>query len=295
MLRIRLISAFTLLPIILAIFTVGPAWGVLLFLMAAAGFCLYEMAQITIPALESRLAGDAAKGQGVDRKLLPWIVVVLGCLLNFCAAYLPVEGLLGSLVLVVLGSLLVGESISGSIDQAAARAFGILISVCYAGLPWLVVWNLYKMGDHAKYVLLVMAVTWMGDTGGYFGGRFLGGKLFGERKLAPMISPKKTWEGAVCGLILRTVSGVVLNLVYRDVFGVGTIASLTLLLLAGFWGGIFEQIGDLLESLFKRFARVKDSGSIIPGHGGLLDRVDGVLFAAPVIWAVIYFGGLFGL
>ena len=91
------------------------------------------------------------------------------------------------------------------------------------------------------------------------------------------------------------MSGVVLNLVYRDVFGVGTIASFTLLLLAGFWGGIFEQIGDLLESLFKRFARVKDSGSIIPGHGGLLDRVDGVLFAAPVIWAVIYFGGLFGL
>lgn len=295
MLRVRLISALTLLPIILVIFTTGPAWAVLLFLMGVAGFCLYEMALITLPALESRLAPDQADRPPMGRKLLPWIVVLIGWMLILCAALVPAEGVLGALILVILGSLLVGEYVSGSIDQAAARAFGILISVCYAGLPWLVVWQLYKMGEHAKYVLLVMAVTWMGDTGGYFGGRFLGGKIFGQRKLAPTISPKKTWEGAICGLILSTISGVLLNVVYRDVFDAGTIATLAILLLAGLLGGIFEQIGDLLESLFKRFARVKDSGSIIPGHGGFLDRVDGVLFAAPVIWAVIYFGGGLGL
>jgi phosphatidate cytidylyltransferase len=140
-----------------------------------------------------------------------------------------------------------------------------------------------------------MAITWMGDTGGYFGGRLFGGKLFGGRKLAPTISPKKTREGAVFGLLMSILGGFTLNAVYRDIAGVGPIASPGVLLVAGLFGGIFEQLGDLLESLFKRFAGVKDSGSIIPGHGGLLDRVDGILFAAPVIWAVIYYGGALGL
>jgi phosphatidate cytidylyltransferase len=252
------------------------------------------MASMTLPALERRLAGSDADSLAVAQKKLPWVVVGIGWLLQAVTAY-QLEAGIGLVVLGLFGGLLVGEYFAKSIDQAAARAFGILISVCYGALPWLVIWQLYKMGDHAKYVLLVMAITWMGDTGGYFGGRFFGGKLFGGRKLAPTISPKKTWEGAVFGLLMSILGGFILNAVYRDIAGVGPIASPGILLVAGLLGGVFEQLGDLLESLFKRFAGVKDSGSIIPGHGGFLDRVDGILFAAPVIWAVIYYGGALGL
>lgn len=294
MLKVRLISAFTLLPIVLLIFTVGPEWGTLLFLMLSSAFCLHEMASMTLPALEARLAGADEESLAVARRKLPWIVVGIGWLLQATIAY-QLEAAIGLVVLGLFGGLLVGEYFARSIDQAAARAFGILISVCYGALPWVVIWQLYKMGDHAKYVLLVMAITWMGDTGGYFGGRFFGGKLFGGRKLAPTISPKKTWEGAVFGLLMSILGGFILDAVYRDIAGLGPIASPGVLLAAGLLGGIFEQLGDLLESLFKRFAGVKDSGSIIPGHGGLLDRVDGILFAAPVIWAVIYYGGALGL
>lgn len=294
MLKVRLISAFTLLPIVLLIFTVGPEWGTLLFLMLSSAFCLHEMASMTLPALEARLAGADEESLAVARRKLPWVVVGIGWLLQATIAY-QLEAAIGLVVLGLFGGLLVGEYFARSIDQAAARAFGILISVCYGALPWVVIWQLYKMGDHAKYVLLVMAITWMGDTGGYFGGRFFGGKLFGGRKLAPTISPKKTWEGAVFGLLMSILGGFILDAVYRDIAGLGPIASPGVLLAAGLLGGIFEQLGDLLESLFKRFAGVKDSGSIIPGHGGLLDRVDGILFAAPVIWAVIYYGGALGL
>jgi phosphatidate cytidylyltransferase len=294
MLKVRLISAFTLLPVVLLIFTVGPEWGALVFLMLSSAFCMHEMASMTLPALERRLAGSDADSLAVAQKKLPWVVVGIGWLLQAVTAY-QLEAGIGLVVLGLFGGLLVGEYFAKSIDQAAARAFGILISVCYGALPWLIIWQLYKMGDHAKYILLVMAITWMGDTGGYFGGRLFGGKLFGGRKLAPTISPKKTWEGAVFGLLMSILGGFTLNAVYRDIAGVGPIASPGVLLVAGLFGGIFEQLGDLLESLFKRFAGVKDSGSIIPGHGGLLDRVDGILFAAPVIWAVIYYGGALGL
>lgn len=297
MLRIRIISAFLLLPLVLLIVTRGPWWGVLLFLIASAGVCLHEMAHIALSALERSLVGSAGGGatRSSRRQLMPWLAVVLGCSLLAGSAFLPSEAVMGSLILTLFICLLLGEYLGGSIEQSAAWAFSILITVCYAGLPWLLIWQLYKMGENAKYLLLVMAITWMGDTGGYFGGRFFGGKIFGDRKLAPTISPKKTWEGAVSGLLLSVIGALTLNYVYGDWLGLGEIASPVILLIAAVLGGIFEQIGDLLESLFKRVAQVKDSGSIIPGHGGLLDRVDGVLFAAPVIWAVVYYGGIVGL
>lgn len=295
MLRIRLISALLLLPTVLLIVTRGPWWAVLLFLTVSAGVCLHEMATMTLLALERGLTEGRSMAESNRRWLLPWMAVLVGCVLLATVAFLPSEAVLGSLILTLFVSLLVGEYLGQSIEQSAAWAFALLISVAYAALPWLVVWQLYTMAGNAKYLLLVMAITWMGDTGGYFGGRFLGGKIFGDRKLAPTISPKKTWEGAVSGLLMSVLGAFGIEYVYSDLLGIGTIATPTILLLAALFGGVFEQIGDLLESLFKRLARVKDSGSLIPGHGGLLDRVDGVLFAAPVIWAVVYYGGVLGL
>lgn len=280
MLKVRLITALTLLPLVLAAFVVGPSWLVGAFLLLCLSFCVYETASMLIPTLERRLAGGAAPRRGV----FPLVAVALGWLLFIFCSTSSTEAALGLVVVCLFAGLFLGVFSSKSIDRAVARAFGILISLCYGGFPWVVVWQLHLMGERAGYILLVMAVVFMGDTGGYFGGRYLGGKVFGPNRLAPVISPKKTWEGAVCGLLMSIVGALILNEVYG-----GRLVEPAVGVAIGLVGGVFGQLGDLVESSFKRFAGVKDSGTILPGHGGFLDRVDAILFAVPVIWAMLYY------
>jgi len=289
-LRTRVIAAAVLLPVVLLAFTFGPSWFVVLFLMMSLTLCVYEMATMLLPAFEHKLLGR--RPQTVtpgapwlsQRQIFPLITIALGWLMLLASTRGTAEASIGGVVLAAMAALLIGVFSSHDIDVAAARAFGILISLCYGAMPWLVVWQLYRMGPHASYIMLVMVVTWGGDTGGYFGGRYFGGKVFGDRKMAPLISPKKTWEGAVCSLVVSVVGALLLNLCFLNEIGTPSfIARLAV------GGGIAAQLGDLVESTFKRFSGVKDSGVIIPGHGGFLDRVDGILFAAPVIWAILYY------
>lgn len=299
-LRTRLITALVLLPLVLAAFVFGPKWFVVIFLLACISLSVFEISFMLIPAFEQKLAhhgqtfhldehGSFGGRIPFEAYVFPGITIALGWLAMIGsalpeAAEATAGASIGWMALGVITALLIGTFSAKTIDLAAARAFGILISFCYGVLPWLVAWQLYLMAPHARYVLLVMAVTWLGDTGGYFGGRFLGGKIFGERKLAPVISPKKTWEGFFAGLGLSVVGALGLNL-----FFLGELGSVSLLIKIGLIGGAAAAVGDLVESTFKRFSGVKDSGFIIPGHGGFLDRIDGILFAAPVIWAILYY------
>jgi phosphatidate cytidylyltransferase len=125
------------------------------------------------------------------------------------------------------------------------------------------------------WILLVILVTWIADTAAYLVGRSIG-----RRKLAPHLSPNKTIEGALGGL----AGAVLVSLACFALFGLpgGPLAAI----LAGLALGVAGQIGDLSESLIKRQAGVKDSGDIIPGHGGILDRIDALLFALPVGWLI---------
>ena len=120
-----------------------------------------------------------------------------------------------------------------------------------------------------------MFVTFASDTAAYFVGKGLG-----RHKLAPLISPGKTWEGTIGGLV-----GAVL---FSLLFTLSTPFSLPIewgeALLLGLLVSVFGQIGDLLESLFKRYVGVKDSGKLIPGHGGFLDRMDSIVFAGAVVY-----------
>jgi phosphatidate cytidylyltransferase len=124
----------------------------------------------------------------------------------------------------------------------------------------------------------LMAIVFSGDTGAY-----LAGRAFGRRKLLEPVSPKKTIEGSIGGLIGSTLAGVVLGLFFLPEQPLGV------LICMAFVTGAFAQVGDLVESLIKRVADVKDSGSIMPGHGGVLDRLDGLIFAAPVYFALVSF------
>ena len=123
-----------------------------------------------------------------------------------------------------------------------------------------------------RWLLAALALVWAADSGAYFAGR-----RFGRRKLAPTISPNKTIEGAIGGL----VAGVAVALAF-GAFAGATLAQLPLLALVAVATVLASIVGDLVESLLKRQAGAKDSGTLIPGHGGVLDRIDGVLAALPV-------------
>ena len=126
------------------------------------------------------------------------------------------------------------------------------------------------------WLLAALMVVWATDTGAYFAGRRFGGKWFGGRRMAPRISPNKTIEGLLGGIVL----GVAVALAMAPLAG-ASVAQLPLVAVAALATVLFSVIGDLFESLLKRHVGAKDSGTLIPGHGGVLDRVDSVLAALP--------------
>lgn len=129
------------------------------------------------------------------------------------------------------------------------------------------------------WFLFLLVVVFSGDVFAYlFGGRF------GKHKIIPHLSPKKSIEGAFGGLLGSLFIGLIFNYFYLS-------QSISEIVLLTFLMSIFAQSGDFFESLLKRNANVKDSGRILPGHGGILDRIDGVLFAAPILWLWLVFAG----
>lgn len=130
--------------------------------------------------------------------------------------------------------------------------------------------------DGLSWVFLTLFVTWAGDTGAYFAGR-----AFGRTKLFERVSPKKTWEGAVGGFIF--------SIAFACGFKVLLLPSLTWgqAILLGALLDVVGVLGDLVESMFKRAFGVKDSGWIMPGHGGILDRIDSLLFTGPLTWVLV--------
>jgi len=179
---------------------------------------------------------------------------------------------------------------SGAYPAAAASAFAF----AYIALPMGMLAQLRQQWAGAFWILYLLLVVWAGDIFAYFVGRSVGRHL-----MAPRISPKKTWEGALASLLASLVVGMLL---YNYALPIST-ALLNAHLIAqrdGFFAlqkpplgptlllsgviNVAAQLGDLVESLIKRGAGVKDSGTILPGHGGMLDRIDALLFAAPVLW-----------
>ncbi len=132
--------------------------------------------------------------------------------------------------------------------------------------------RLHGAGTQGPVLLLfAMVIIWVGDTAAYFVGRSIG-----KYKLAPHLSPKKTWEGTVASflgsLIVAFVFARYMTVPLKHLLGMAAV------------GNVAGQVGDLLESAYKRSAGIKDSGSILPGHGGVLDRIDALILAIPVVW-----------
>jgi phosphatidate cytidylyltransferase len=161
-------------------------------------------------------------------------------------------------------------------ESPFANAMGAM----YIGLPALALFMLRQYHNHALWlVLLVFLSVWATDTGALFSGKLIGGP-----KLAPALSPNKTWAGSIGGLLCAAVTaGILAALLKATVFPAVVFAAVV---------SVSGQIGDLFESMVKRRRGHKDSGGLIPGHGGVLDRIDSILFAAPVASFLVLAAGM---
>jgi phosphatidate cytidylyltransferase len=182
--------------------------------------------------------------------------------------------LLASLALTVLASLIwrMPKGVAGYVRDTAAS----LLIIAYVPLLGSFAALMLAGSQGAARVVTFMLIVVMSDTGGY-----VAGVLFGKHPMAPKISPKKSWEGLVGSLIFALVAGICMAIFVLHVpFWVGIILSVCL--------AAVGSCGDLIESMIKRDLGIKDMSSFLPGHGGVMDRLDSLLVAAPVAWLIMY-------
>jgi phosphatidate cytidylyltransferase len=256
----RIVSALVALPAVLYLIHLG-GWAFAGLAALASGICLVEFAGMTLGA--DRVAGLAV--------LLLGLLTHLGAITGALAS--PAGLALAAVLFVAL--LLVFLFRPGDLNTVAARLGLGVAGVFWPGALLGTIACLRLLPDGETWVLLACILAWGADTGGYFAGRFLG-----KHKLYEKVSPKKTWEGAVGGVLTATGMAFIL----RALLGGPSIDPIRLLVLCPVVT-VLGQLGDLAESLLKRSVGVKDSGKIMPGHGGLFDRVDALIFTSPALFA----------
>ena len=271
----RVLSAVVLLPLLLLTIWIGGAW-----LVAVALICtilgLHELYQLFahtgyhprpvgyMCAVLFLLAAVLQAGAGIDLLGLVLFLTVVGTL-GFELAYKQHDRSLFAWALTFSGAVYLGWTIAHFILLR-------MVTTPLAPAPL----QLLRLAPGAAWIVFALFVNVANDTLAYFAGR-----TWGRHRLAPTISPGKTWEGAVGGLLGAVGAGAL------QVYLLGLPISIWHGLLISGVGGIAGQVGDLAESLIKRQVGVKDSGHLIPGHGGLLDRADSLLFAVPAIYYLV--------
>jgi phosphatidate cytidylyltransferase len=278
----RFLVAVVAVPILLAILYYHrpePTW---LLIFGASLIAMHELFAMLLPAEDRRAAlvlGGVATAAfyWLDPRTLAGYGAAPGVVVGAAGAGATVP-----LVLTVLAPGLYFLFRFRNITTVAARYAATVTGIVYAGYltTYLAKLKLIDPRHGGDTVLIVLIIAWVADTGGYFAGRFLG-----KARLYEAVSPKKTWAGAWGGLAGSLVGVAALRLVSAH-----WLTWLDVALLA-IPGGVLGQLGDLTESLLKRSVGVKDSGALLPGHGGLLDRIDAVLFIAPYVYAYLAIRG----
>lgn len=224
---------------------------------------------------------DDRFGRGLGTALS---LVVFGVLVSTRFGSTSPERVVWAFATLMPAALLVSLFRPDHIPTAMQRVGALVMGAMYLG-PMMAALALVRAhgtnSEGAGLALLTLLCAWFSDTGGYFFGKYIGGP-----KLYPAVSPNKTWAGAVGGAIGSMLAAVFASTVFLKTLPLG--AGVAVALVAGVMG----QLGDLAESVLKRSAGVKDSGAILPGHGGILDRVDALLFCALVIYGALRAGVL---
>ena len=262
-LAIRLLTAAVVVPPLLGLLFKGPAWGFFALVLVATAVAASELFRMTHP--------DDLLARGIG------IATALGaCAVTYLCSNDP-RALLGMVAVVTLVGLLTPLWRLGDMQTAALRMLAGVAGPFYIGSLLACLALLRREGgvDGGKLVFMSLTFSWLADTGGYFFGRFLG-----KSKLYEAISPKKTRAGFVGALVGATAGAVLASLWYLPALG------LVPAVLLGLFAGAAGQMGDLVESLLKRSTGIKDSGGIVPGHGGMLDRIDALLFVSA--WVYVY-------
>lgn len=249
-LRLRILSALILIPAALGVFYAG-GWLLLAVIALIGMVMLHEWTSMT-------------EGRALWSILILEIMALLGGLLMVGFGW-PERGLLFALVAAAIVGL--------AARLGGRRAVWAMLGTLYVMLPCMsILWLRAEPMAGFGWTIWVLVIVWATDIGGYAAGKGIGGP-----KLAPRVSPNKTWAGLLGGMALAALSS----------WAVGRGFALPIpayaLGLAGAGLAVWAQVGDLVESAIKRRFGVKDSGSLIPGHGGILDRVDGLVFVAPVV------------
>src|SRR5580692_31584 len=282
----RILTATVLILVVFGLIFFGQLWMITLFAAIVAELAAYEYLQ---------LAAVGAHAHGAELRIPVWWMA-LGTALAFIVTLpgFPVEGqlpVLSALTLALFGWNGFRSPLIQVLPDTAQGLFGLI----YIAYPLTLIPLLWKQEDGPALVLFLMVCVWAGDIAALYIGR-----AFGKRKLAPRLSPGKTWLGSLASIAgSMLAAGLVIFIADTLTAHGNTLLHISeplwqSLLLAAILN-IAAQLGDLLESAIKRGAGVKDSGTMLPGHGGILDRIDALLLAAPVLWCVLLLKDTFSL
>ena len=282
----RILTATVLVLLVLALIFFGNIWLMTLFAAIVAELAAYEYLQ---------LAAVGAQAHNAKLRIPIWWMA-LGTALAFVVTLpnFPVEDqlpVLSALTLILFAWNGFRSPLIQVLPDTAQGLFGLI----YIAYPLTLIPLLWKQEDGPALVLFLMVCVWAGDTAALYFGR-----AFGKRKLAPRLSPGKTWVGSIASIVASMLAAGLIIYVSDILTAHGnTVLHISeplwqSLLLAAILN-IAAQLGDLLESAIKRGAGVKDSGTMLPGHGGILDRIDALLLSAPVLWFILLIKDYFGL
>lgn len=255
--------------------TAGVATAVALLIIILGSF-YSVMITVALALVSILLCGEylSAKKLNKDMRLfIPGLVfaLLIPALSMTEARYIP-------LYLFVLGMCVLSVVFHQSIKTEDVMFTLTGVSVITVSLSALNILVGTDTAHTAFWVVFSLGVPWLADTGAYFVGNYLG-----KHKLCPNISPHKTVEGAVGGVLSGTLSALLIGLIFKLIYGDVTVYY-GVLLAVGFLNSIISIFGDLTFSIIKRSCKIKDFGSIMPGHGGLLDRFDSVIFCIPLVY-----------
>jgi phosphatidate cytidylyltransferase len=271
----RILTAIVLILAVFALIFFGQLWMITLFSAIVAELAAYEYL---------KLAAVGAEAHGATLRIPVWWMAI-GTALAFVVTLpnVPVESQLPVLCGLTL-ILFAWNGFRAPLVQVLPDTAQGLFGLIYIAYPLTLVPLLWKQEDGPALVLFLMVCVWAGDIAALYIGR-----AFGKRKLAPRLSPGKTWVGSIASIVGSMIAASIVIAIADALTARGnTLLHISepiwqSLLLAAILN-IAAQLGDLLESAIKRGAGVKDSGTMLPGHGGILDRIDALLLAAPVLW-----------